>query len=164
VRKHVYLCGPIEDVSDGGTKWRERITPDLEKLGLIVFDPTTKESEQFQLTVEEHKERLAKMKEAGQLEEFNKIMSAIVKQDLDAVRDSKFIVALVPDREGAQIGGTVHEIAFAWENKIPILWKCNGNPSGVNSWLLSLLIDDGTRFDTWISMMDHIKKEYVTKK
>jgi len=160
VKKHVYLCGPIEDATDGGTKWRERITPDLEKLGLEVFDPTTKESEQFQLTIEEHKERLSKLKSSGQLDEFRKIMTTIVKQDLEAVLSSKFIIALVPDNEGAQIGGTVHEIAYAWENNIPILWKCNGNPSGVNSWVLCLLLEVGTRFDTWVSMLDYIKKNY----
>lgn len=159
----VYLCGSIEGRDDGGTKWRERITPDLEKMGFIVFDPTTQETKLTGLTSEEHRVKLMSLKDAGKWDEFLTYMSKIRDQDLLAVDNSLFIVALVPDMDGVRIGGTVHEIAKAWEKKIPVLWKCDGSPAKVNSWIMSLLLECGTRFDTWKDMLDHVKKEIAPK-
>jgi len=158
-----YLCGIIDDSKDGGVRWRERLTPDLEKIGIEVFDPTSKESEQFGITIEAHKERLHKMKLAGKWEEFAEIMNAIIKQDLQAVDDADFIIALVPDKEGGQMGGTVHELTRAWRLGKPVLWKCSGTVSDMNNWILALLLKVGKRFDTWDAMIDYIKKEYPKK-
>jgi len=163
VKYMVYLCGPIEDAKDGGSKWRERLTPDLEKLGLHVFDPCIREADVSGLPVVEHKTKMTKIKEQGQWELFLKDMAPIRDQDITAVSKSLFLIALVPDSDGAQMGGTVHEIVKAWEQKIPVLWKCSGSVSKVNSWILSLLLETGRRFDTWDSMLDHIKEEYTKK-
>ena len=40
----VYLSGPIEACQDKGETWRQRLTPQLEKLGLEVWDPLVKPS------------------------------------------------------------------------------------------------------------------------
>jgi hypothetical protein len=159
----VYLCGSMEESKDGGKRWRERITPSLEEMGFVVFDPVLRDADVSGLPAPLHKEKLAKLKEQGKWDEFLKHMAAIRDQDLTAVSNSLFIIALVPDSDGPQIGGTVHELAMAWERKIPVLWKVDGLVSKVNSWTLSLLLENGIRFDTWESLLDYVKKNFAPK-
>ena len=37
-----YLVGAMDRVEDGGTEWRERLEPELNKLGVVVFNPCNK--------------------------------------------------------------------------------------------------------------------------
>ena len=37
-----YLAGPIDHADDDGVVWRQKITPLLESLGVMVLDPTDK--------------------------------------------------------------------------------------------------------------------------
>ena len=40
--QRVYLAGAMDRVVDRGTGWRDDITPFLEKLDIIVFNPISK--------------------------------------------------------------------------------------------------------------------------
>ena len=43
--QRVYLAGAMDRVADRGATWRDNITPFLEGLGVIVFNPISKPSE-----------------------------------------------------------------------------------------------------------------------
>ena len=55
----VYLAGPMDRVADGGIEWRERITPFLESLGMVVLNPCCKP---IDIGVEEVEERQQRKK------------------------------------------------------------------------------------------------------
>ncbi len=40
--QRVYLAGAMDRVADRGTGWRDNITPFLENLGVVVFNPIRK--------------------------------------------------------------------------------------------------------------------------
>ena len=40
--QRVYLAGAMDRVPDPGTTWRDNITPFLNNLGLVVFNPISK--------------------------------------------------------------------------------------------------------------------------
>ena len=40
--QRVYLAGAMDRVADRGATWRDNITPFLQKMGIVVFNPITK--------------------------------------------------------------------------------------------------------------------------
>ena len=40
--QRVYLAGAMDRVADRGTTWRDSITPFLDQLGIVVFNPISK--------------------------------------------------------------------------------------------------------------------------
>ena len=61
--QRVYLAGAMDRVADRGNGWRDNITPFLEKLNIIVFNPIKKPTSVGSEDAETHKLKIALKKE-----------------------------------------------------------------------------------------------------
>ena len=113
-KNHVYLCGPMEDVSvDHMTSWRSKATEVFEGAGIDSLDPTRRVSFHDQLQGIDHLEEVTKSLN---------ICKRIFKQDMEDIANSK--VLLVDSRRSSGKGtGTAMEVMFAHtKHKIIILF------------------------------------------
>jgi hypothetical protein len=116
--QRVYLAGAIDRVHDKGRGWRQEITPFLESLGVIVFNPIIKPTE---IGLEDSETHLikAKLKKQKRYDELSSMMKIIRSVDLRLVDISDFlIVNLDLDIHPC---GTYEEIFWANRQKKPIL-------------------------------------------
>lgn len=157
-----YLVGPMQDAKDGGVKWRERITPDLEKLDVTVIDPTITEAEEYG-SIEEAQKTLRGHIAIGDWEKFDAKLDDIIKRDMEAVYASTFIVAHYdPD---TKMGGTLCEIwEAAWHRKIPVYVVCHNPMKDWNMWMLRTVRTTGEVFPSWAQLVDFLKDKYGVKK
>ena len=113
-----YLAGAMDRVIDRGKGWRQEITPFLESLGIVVFNPITKPTE---IGLEDHDTHLVKtkLKQKKRYEELSSMMKVIRSVDLRLVDISDFlIVNLDLDIHPC---GTYEEIFWANRQKKPII-------------------------------------------
>ena len=113
-----YLAGAMDRVKDRGKGWRQEITPFLESLGIVVFNPITKPTE---IGLEDHDTHLVKtkLKKKKRYEELSSMMKVIRSVDLRLVDISDFlIVNLDLDIHPC---GTYEEIFWANRQKKPII-------------------------------------------
>ena len=113
-----YLAGAMDRVIDRGKGWRQEITPFLESLGIVVFNPITKPTE---VGLEDHDTHLVKtkLKRKKRYEELSSMMKVIRSVDLRLVDISDFlIVNLDLDIHPC---GTYEEIFWANRQKKPII-------------------------------------------
>lgn len=168
-----YLAGPMEDVSDGGTQWRDKGTPLLyDTFGdrIEVQDPTKSEGDKIgigdeSLTVKEAKDKLRGWKASGHYEKFDPAARAIIEADIAAVDRSSFIIAFLKfkDKEGnkVQMGGTIGELQHAYDHNIKIYAFCYDNVTDMNTWVLGLVRNKGNRlFKNFGQVLEAIKEDY----
>jgi nucleoside 2-deoxyribosyltransferase len=113
-----YLAGAMDRVVDRGKGWRQEITPFLESLGIVVFNPITKPTE---IGLEDYDTHLVKtkLKKKKRYEELSSMMKVIRSVDLRLVDISDFlIVNLDLDIHPC---GTYEEIFWANRQKKPII-------------------------------------------
>tara|TARA_Y100001937_G_C7094242_1_gene319328 strand:- start:429 stop:959 length:531 start_codon:yes stop_codon:yes gene_type:complete len=113
-----YLAGAMDRVKDRGKGWRQEITPFLQSLGIVVFNPITKPTE---VGLEDHDTHLikTKLKKNKRYEELSSMMKVIRSVDLRLVDISDFlIVNLDLDIHPC---GTYEEIFWANRQKKPII-------------------------------------------
>ena len=113
-----YLAGAMDRVKDRGKGWRQEITPFLQSLGIVVFNPITKPTE---IGLEDHDTHLVKtkLKKKKRYEELSSMMKVIRSVDLRLVDISDFlIVNLDIDTHPC---GTLEEIFWANRQKKPII-------------------------------------------
>ena len=113
-----YLAGAMDRVKDRGKGWRQEITPFLQSLGIVVFNPITKPTE---VGLEDHDTHLVKtkLKKKKRYEELSSMMKVIRSVDLRLVDISDFlIVNLDLDIHPC---GTYEEIFWANRQKKPII-------------------------------------------
>ncbi len=116
--QRVYLAGAIDRVYDKGRGWREEISPFLESLGVVVFNPITKPTE---IGLEDSDTHLvkSKLKKNKRYDELSSMMKIIRSVDLRLVDISDFlIVNLDLDIHPC---GTYEEIFWANRQKKPII-------------------------------------------
>jgi len=147
-----YLVGPIDDVKDDGVGWRQEITPHLKEMGVTVFDPTDKPSD-LGREVGPEKDRLMKLKEAGDWASLREAMKPIVHIDLRMTQKSDFIVAYLP--KNAKVCGTIHEIVLAVQSKIPVLILCPGGRKTVSNWLFGI-VHYNYMHESMTSLIEHL--------
>mgnify|MGYP001345055344 FL=1 len=108
----------MDRVIDRGKGWRQEITPFLQSLGIVVFNPITKPTE---IGLEDHDTHLVKtkLKKKKRYEELSSMMKVIRSVDLRLVDISDFlIVNLDLDIHPC---GTYEEIFWANRQKKPII-------------------------------------------
>ena len=116
--QRVYLAGAIDRVYDKGRGWREEISPFLESLGVVVFNPITKPTE---IGLEDSDTHLvkSKLKKNKRYDELSSMMKIIRSVDLRLVDISDLlIVNLDLDIHPC---GTYEEIFWANRQKKPII-------------------------------------------
>jgi len=113
-----YLAGAMDRVRDRGIGWRNEITPFLESLGIVVFNPITKPTD---TGLEDHDSHIVKtkLKTNKRYDELSSMMKVIRSVDLRLVDISDFlIVNLDLDIHPC---GTYEEIFWANRQKKPII-------------------------------------------
>ena len=73
--KQAYLAGAMEASPDKGENWRDKIKPELIKLGYTVFDPTDKEN------ASEVCDKLKEYKKHGKWDKFMEVVNEIQERD-----------------------------------------------------------------------------------
>ena len=150
--QRVYLAGAMDRVPDRGSSWREKITPFLEELNIIVFDPLKKPGT---VGVENEETHLLKkqLKSKGQYDQLSEIMKTIRSVDLRLVDISDFlIVHLDIDTHPC---GTLEEIFLANRQKKPIIIHIEQGKQNCPDWLFGTLPHEFF-FDTWDQVLEYL--------
>lgn len=130
--QRVYLAGAMDRVADRGSTWRDNITPFLQELGVIVFNPIKKPSSEGSEDNETHATKL-KLKYQGRYDELSSMMRTIRAVDLRLVDISDFmIVNLNLDHHAC---GTYEEMSLANRSKKPILVHIEQGKQHTPDWL-----------------------------
>lgn len=152
--QRVYLAGAMDRVVDRGATWRDNITPFLEELGLIVFNPIKKPSIIGQEDTETHKYK-TKLKLEKNYDELSSLMKTIRSVDLRLVDISDFlIVNLDLDTHPC---GTYEEIFWANRQKKPIIIHMVQGKQKTPDWLFGT-IPHQTIFSGWDDLKDYLYK------
>jgi hypothetical protein len=154
-----YLAGSIQDTKDGGTLWRDKLTPKLEALGITVLNPCKSEcNNELGADILASRDQLRKYKRSGNFESFDEQMRKIIQDDLRQVTESNFLVVYWNNEY--KHGGTVHEVAHAWNLHIPV-YLVNYEPlTEMNDWILALVRQNGQIFENFGQLVDFIQTRY----
>jgi len=150
--QRVYLAGAMDRVPDRGSSWRQKITPFLEELNIIVFDPLKKPGT---VGVENEETHLLKkqLKSKGQYDQLSEIMKTIRSVDLRLVDISDFlIVHLDIDTHPC---GTLEEIFLANRQKKPIIVHVEQGKQHCPDWLFGAIPHE-LFFDKWDQIIEYL--------
>lgn len=143
--QRVYLAGAMDRVPDRGKGWREDITPFLNSLGVVVFNPITKPTATGLEDEESHTLKI-KLKKQKRYDELTSVMKVIRSVDLRLVDISDFmIVNLDLDTHPC---GTLEEIFWANRQKKPIIIHMVQGKENTPDWLFGT-IPHQMIFSTW---------------
>lgn len=148
-----YLAGAMDRVPDGGVEWRERITPMLNSMGVVVMNPCNKP---FHMPSEDFDNRRVRHdhKRNGQLEATRRIMKRIRTSDLRMVDISDFIIASID--VDVHMCGSYEEITTANRQKKPVLCWVQQGRQMTPDWLLGMLPSEFF-FDTVHGLLDYLR-------
>lgn len=132
LNQRCYLAGAMDRVIDRGRGWRQEITPFLESLGIVVFNPITKPTA---IGVEDDDTHLvkAKLKKTKRYEELSSMMKVIRSVDLRLVDISDFLIVNLD--LGIHPCGTYEEIFWANRQKKPIIIHMAQGKEHTPDWL-----------------------------
>jgi hypothetical protein len=151
--QRVYLAGAMDRVADRGNGWRDNITPFLEDLGIIVFNPIKKPTIVGQEDEKTHKHKL-KLKAEKNYDELSELMKVIRSVDLRLVDISDFLIVNLNLEHYAC--GTWEELYLCNRSKKPILVHIEQGKQHIPDWLFGTLPHEWF-FSTW----DELKKYLI---
>lgn len=131
--QRTYLAGAIDRVYDKGRGWREEISPFLESLGVVVFNPITKPTE---IGLEDNDAHMikSKLKKQKRYDELSSMMKVIRSVDLRLVDISDFLIVNLD--LNIHPCGTYEEIFWANRQKKPIIIHMVQGKEHTPDWLL----------------------------
>ena len=136
-KTRTYLVGHMQYVGDTeGESWRDRITPALHKMGVIVFNPYHKP---FIKDVQEGSAVGRSMDEAlsdGHFDEVATKMKEIRIFDLNLVDRSDFIIAHI--KPAVASWGSAEEIVTAVRMKKPMFLSVEGGKAKCPKWIFGM--------------------------
>jgi nucleoside 2-deoxyribosyltransferase len=151
-KTRAYLAGAMDRVEDRGIQWREDITPFLEKLGVIVFNPLKKPIDIGKEDSETHQLKSI-LKKEYRYDELSDIMKTIRSVDLRLVDISDFmIVNLDLDVHPC---GTYEEIFWANRQKKPIIVHMVQGKQKAPDWLFGT-IPHKMIFSSWNEIKNYL--------
>ena len=150
--QRVYLAGAVDRVPDRGAGWRERITPFLESLGAVVYNPLTKP---MSIGKEDEDSHLIKqsLKEEKDYDGLYQLMKTVRSTDLRLVDISDFLLVNL-DMETHPCG-TYEEIFLANRQKKPIIIHIKQGKENAPDWLFGA-IPHHMIFSCWDSVKDYL--------
>lgn len=151
--QRVYLAGAMDRVPDRGVTWRDNITPFLEDMGVVVFNPITKPTT---TGLEDHDSHIVKtkLKQQERYDELTEMMKVIRRVDLRLVDISDFLVVnLDLDTHPC---GTYEEIFTANRGKRPILIHVEQGKQNAPDWLFGT-IPHQMIFSHWDDLKSYLK-------
>lgn len=154
-RTRTYLVGHMQYVGDGAS-WRENITPSLEEMGIIVFDPYKKP---FIKDVQEGgadcQRVLNEAKARGDYDFLCNKMREIRSFDLNLVDRCDFIVAhIIPT---VASWGSAEELVTANRMKKPIFLSIEGGKINCPYWIFGMF-PDKYLYNSPEEILDMLKK------
>jgi hypothetical protein len=150
--QRAYLAGAMDRVADRGSTWRDNITPFLNGLGIVVFNPISKPTD---IGLEDHDTHQIKTKLKGmeRYDELTSMMKTIRSVDLRLVDISDFlIVNLNLDIHPC---GTYEEIFLANREKKPIIIHMEQGKKYTPDWLFGT-IPHQMIFSSWDEIKDYL--------
>ena len=154
-----YLVGAMDRVADGGVEWREKITPRLHELGVMVYNPCNKPIDSPKVVENfDTRESIRILKEAGMFKRIREEYGSIRTVDLRMVDTSDFIIANIDVLVHAC--GTYEEITLANRQKKPVLVHCEQGLDQVPNWLV-MQLPDWCFFHNWDQMIHYLS--YIDK-
>jgi nucleoside 2-deoxyribosyltransferase len=150
--QRVYLAGAMDRVADRGTTWRDSITPFLDQLGIVVFNPISKPGNVGLEDTDVHNVK-KKLKEREDYSELSFVMKSIRGVDLRLVDISDFlIVNLNLDIHPC---GTYEEIFWANRQKKPIIIHMEQGKKNTPDWLFGT-IPHQMIFSNWEDIKNYL--------
>lgn len=150
--QRVYLAGAMDRVPDRGTTWRDFLTPLLENLGLIVFNPIKKPT-----TIGLENENTAQLKQNlkfyKKYDELSSIMKTIRSVDLRMVDISDFLIVNLD--LNIHPCGTYEEIFWANRQKKPIIIHMVQGKQHTPDWLFGT-IPHQMIFSDWDDLINYL--------
>jgi nucleoside 2-deoxyribosyltransferase len=150
--QRVYLAGAMDRVPDRGNTWRDNITPFLEDLGIVVFNPIKKPSIEGKEDEETHRYKL-ELKKNSNFDELSKIMKMIRSVDLRLVDISDFLIVNL-DIE-VHPCGTYEEIFLANRSKKPVIIHIEQGKSHTPDWLFGT-VPHQMIFSSWEEVKNYL--------
>ena len=151
--QRVYLAGAMDRVADRGNGWRDNITPFLEDLGVVVFNPIKKPTAVGQEDEATHQHKI-KLKSEKNYDELSKLMKTIRSVDLRLVDISDFlIVNLDLDVHPC---GTYEELFLANRSKKPVVIHIEQAKQNAPDWLFGT-IPHQMIFSTWSEIENYLQ-------
>ncbi len=134
-KTRTYLVGHMEYTD--GSQWREKLTEDLNKMGIIVFNPYKKP---FIKDVQEGPDVRAKLKiaqEQGDYDYLCEKFREIRIFDLNLVDRSDFIIAHIEPEVASW--GSAEELVTAVRMKKPIFLSITGGKKRCPKWIFGMM-------------------------
>jgi nucleoside 2-deoxyribosyltransferase len=128
----IYEAGPIDASLDGGVSWRRELTPELQKMGCIILDPTDKPTDDFKEDENIHK-HFAKLKSEGKYKQLHDEGRQIRNFDLRCCDKADIIIAFIDT--SITMCGTYEEIFNANQSKKPVLIFCKQGKEKIPNWI-----------------------------
>jgi nucleoside 2-deoxyribosyltransferase len=151
--QRVYLAGAMDRVIDRGNGWRDNITPFLESLGVVVFNPIKKPTKLGKEDAETH-EYKTKLKYDQNYDALSSVMKTIRGVDLRLVDISDFlIVNLDLDVHPC---GTYEEIFLANRSKKPVVVHMEQGKQNAPDWLFGT-IPHQMIFSSWDELKNYLQ-------
>lgn len=150
--QRVYLAGAMDRVRDRGNGWRDEITPFLESLGIIVFNPIKKPTAIGQEDEETHKYKKL-LKQQQSYDKLSELMKLIRSVDLRLVDISDFL--LVNLDLDIHPCGTYEEIFWANRQKKPIIVHMVQGKQQAPDWLFGTIPHE-TIFSSWDEVKNYL--------
>jgi nucleoside 2-deoxyribosyltransferase len=151
-KQRVYLAGAMDRVADRGRGWRDQISPFLEDLGVVVFNPIKKPTAVGTEDDITHQFKLA-LKKDKKYDELSSLMKTIRSVDLRLVDISDFlIVNLDLDIHPC---GTYEEIFWANRQKKPIIIHMVQGKQHTPDWLFGTIPHDMI-FSSWNEIQEYL--------
>ena len=150
--QRVYLAGAMDRVVDRGNGWRDNITPFLQDLGVVVFNPIKKPAKIGKEDSETHRYK-TKLKLEKNYDELSAIMKTIRAVDLRLVDISDFIIVNLDLNIHAC--GTYEEISLANRSKKPILIHVEQGKQQTPDWLFGAIPHEWF-FSNWNDLKDYL--------
>lgn len=151
--QRVYLAGAMDRVLDRGSGWRDDITPFLQSLGVIVFNPIKKPTIVGQEDAQTHRYKI-QLKAQKKYEELSDLMKVIRSVDLRLVDISDFLVVnLDLDTHPC---GTYEELFLANRSKKPVIVHIEQGKDKTPDWLFGT-IPHQMIFSTWLEVKNYLQ-------
>ena len=151
--QRVYLAGAMDRVPDRGNGWRDDITPFLELLGVVVFNPIKKPTIIGKEDAETHMLK-TQLKDSQNYNELSTIMKTIRSIDLRLVDISDFIIVNL-DLD-VHPCGTYEEIFLANRSKKPVIVHMEQGKHNSPDWLFGTIPHEMI-FSTWYEIKEYIQ-------
>lgn len=151
--QRVYLAGAMDRVPDRGVTWRDNITPFLESLGIVVFNPIKKPSIEGSEDEQTHTYKL-KLKKELKFDELSHLMKTIRSVDLRLVDISDFLIVNLDIEQHPC--GTYEEIFLANRSKKPVIIHMEQGKNLAPDWLFGT-IPHQMIFSSWDEIKEYLK-------